>query len=145
MEKSYSSLENWQGQHRLRVCHSGNGTYDILKQTSLTFWDAIVAGKESSAIKPGNATNHLRADCSGNTLALYVNAQKLLETNDSDFKSGQVGMAVTTQPNSAPMDVHFDNFVVRAANGQTDLRRGVALHLGADDLGILECVKFRQK
>ena len=87
-----------------------DGTYAILKRTNPTFWDAIVAGKESSAIKPGNATNHLRADCSGNSLALYVNAQKLLETNDSDFKSGQVGMAVTTQPNSAPMDVHFDNF-----------------------------------
>jgi len=92
-----------------------DGVHAILKRTSPTIWDAIAFGKQSSAIKTGNATNHLRADCSGNTLALFVNGQKLLETRDADFKSGQVGLAVTTQPNSAAMDVRFDNFVVRAA------------------------------
>ncbi len=92
-----------------------DGVHAILKRTSPTFWDAIVFGKPSSAINTGNATNHLRADCSGTTLALYVNGQKLLETNDADFKSGQVGLAVTTQPNSPGMDVRFDNFVVRVA------------------------------
>ena len=109
------------------------------------FGTPLLPAKNRARSSRANATNHLRTDCSDNSLALYVNGQKLFETNDSDFKLGQVGMAVTTQPNSAPMDVHFDNFVVRVANGQTDLRRGVALHLGADDLGILECVKFRQK
>jgi hypothetical protein len=89
-----------------------DGVYAILKRTSPTFWDALVSGKQSTAIKTGNATNHLRADCSGDNLVFYANGQKLLETSDTDFKSGQVGLAVTTQPNSQAMDVYFDNFVV---------------------------------
>jgi hypothetical protein len=92
-----------------------DGFYAILKRTSPTFWDAIAYGKESKAIKPGNGVNHLRADCSGSTLSLYVNGEKLLEKTDAAFKAGQVGLAVTSQPKSDPMDVRFDNFVVRAA------------------------------
>jgi hypothetical protein len=90
-----------------------DGVSAIMKRTSPTFWDAIVFAKQSAAIKNGNASNHLRADCSGNKLTFYVNGEKLLETTDKDFKSGQVGVAVTTQPKSAPMDVRFDNFTVR--------------------------------
>src|SRR2546423_65856 len=91
-----------------------DGFYAILKRTSPTFWDAIAYGKESKAIKPGNAVNHLRADCSGATLILYVNGEKLLEKTDTAFKTGQVGLAVTSQPKSNPVDIRFDNFVVRA-------------------------------
>ena len=91
-----------------------DGVAAILKRTSPTFWDAIALNKKSDAIKSDNATNHLRADCSGNKLTFYVNGTKVVETTDNDFKSGQVGMAVTTQPKSAPMDVRFDNFTVRA-------------------------------
>jgi hypothetical protein len=90
-----------------------DGFYAILKRTSPTFWDAIAYGKESKAIKAGNAVNHLRADCSGTTLSLYVNGEKLLEKTDAAFKAGQVGLAVTSQPKSEPLDVRFDNFVVR--------------------------------
>ena len=91
-----------------------DGVSAIMKRTSPAFWDAIVFAKPSTAIKKGNASNHLRADCSGNTLTFYVNGEKLLETTDKDFRSGQVGVAVSTQPKSAPMDVRFDNFIVRA-------------------------------
>ena len=89
-----------------------DGVAAIMKRTSPTFWDAIVFAKQSTAIKNGNASNHLRADCSGNKLTFYVNGEKVLETTDKDFKSGQVGVAVTTQPKSAPMDVRFDNLSV---------------------------------
>jgi hypothetical protein len=92
----------------------GDGFYAILKRTSPAFWDAIATGSASKAIKPGKATNHLRAECSGGTLAFYVNGEKLLEKTDTDFKGGLVGVAVTTQPKSEPIDVRFDNFVVRA-------------------------------
>ena len=91
----------------------GDGFYAILKRTSPSFWDAIAYGKESKAIKPGNAVNHLRATCSGETLAFYVNGEKLLEKTDAAFKTGGVGFAVTTQPKSEPLDVRFDNFIVR--------------------------------
>jgi phosphoribosyl-AMP cyclohydrolase len=91
-----------------------DGFYAILKRTSASFWDAIAYGKESKAIKSGNAVNHLRADCSGDTLTFYVNGEKLLEKKDAAFKTGGVGFAVTTQPKSEPLDVRFDNFVVRS-------------------------------
>jgi hypothetical protein len=92
----------------------GDGFYAILKRTSPSFWDAIAYGKESKAIKPGNAVNHLRADCSGETLTFYVNGEKLLEKTDAAFKTGGVGVAVTTQPKSEALEVRFDNFVVRS-------------------------------
>ena len=92
----------------------GDGFYAILKRTSPSFWDAIAYGKESKAIKPGNAVNRLRADCSGDTLTFYVNGEKLLEKTDAAFKTGGVGLAVTTQPKSETLDVRFDNFVVRS-------------------------------
>lgn len=96
----------------------GDGFYAILKRTSPSFWDAIAYGKESKAIKPGNAVNHLRADCSGDVLTFYVNGEKLLEKTDSAFKTGGVGFAVTTQPKNEPLDVRFDNFVVRSLDAQ---------------------------
>jgi 3-keto-disaccharide hydrolase len=91
-----------------------DGFYAILKRTSLTFWDAIATGSGSKVIKPGNSTNHLRADCSGGKLTFYINGEKALEKADSAFSGGFVGFAVTTQPKSEPLDVRFDNFVIRA-------------------------------
>ena len=91
-----------------------DGFFAILKRTSPTFWDAIASGRGSKAIKPVNSTNRLRADCSGGKLTFYVNGEKVLETTDNSFSGGLVGLAVTTQPKSEPMDVRFDNFAVRA-------------------------------
>jgi hypothetical protein len=91
-----------------------DGVYGILKRTSPSFWDAIAMGSGSKVIKPGNAINHLRADCSGGTLTFYINGEKVLEKADSAFSGGFVGFAVTTQPKSGPLDVRFDNFVIHA-------------------------------
>jgi hypothetical protein len=91
-----------------------DGVYGILKRTSPSFWDAIAMGSGSKVIKPGNAINHLRADCSGGTLTFYINGEKVLEKADSAFSGGFVGFAVTTQPKSEPLDVRFDNFVIHA-------------------------------
>ena len=91
-----------------------DGVYGILKRTSPSFWDAIAMGSGSKVIKPGNATNHLRADCSGGTLTFYINGEKVLEKADSAFPGGFVGFAVTTQPKSEPLDVRFDNFAIHA-------------------------------
>ncbi|MDP9098335.1 MAG: hypothetical protein M3N48_04985, partial [Verrucomicrobiota bacterium] len=91
-----------------------DGFFAVLKRTSPTLWDAVATGRGSKAIKSGNGTNRLRADCAGGKLTFYVNGEKLLETTDTSFSGGLVGLAVTTQPKSEPMDVRFDNFVVSA-------------------------------
>jgi hypothetical protein len=65
----------------------------------------------TDAVNQGSATNHLRADCVGSTLTLYVNGQQVASVNDTSFTSGDIGLTVGTfdDPNVA---VTFDNFVV---------------------------------
>jgi hypothetical protein len=67
---------------------------------------------ESASIHTGNASNHLRAECIGDRLALYVNGQLAVETTDSTIFSGDAGLLAGTfeHPN---LDVLFDNFVIR--------------------------------
>jgi hypothetical protein len=65
----------------------------------------------NEAIRTGLAVNHLRADCIGSTLTLYVNGDPVAQTQDADLPTGDVGLLAGTfgQPG---VDVIFDNFVV---------------------------------
>lgn len=65
----------------------------------------------SSKIKSGSETNHIRADCVGDTLTLYVNGQELDSQQDSDFATGDVGLIAGTYT-EAGTDIWFDNFTV---------------------------------
>lgn len=58
-----------------------------------------------------DAVNHVRADCVGNTLTLYVNFNQVASAQDSDFVTGDVGVLAGsfTQPG---VDVLFQNFMV---------------------------------
>ena len=96
---------------------TADGGFGIVKVTGPNAGDSKLLGQEgkSSVIHPGNATNHLRADCSASRLVLYVNGSKLLSVNDSDFKQGQIGFAISSPSNSSGYQVRFDNFVVREA------------------------------
>jgi len=69
--------------------------------------------QSSSAIHKGLAVNHLRADCQGDHLALFVNGFQLAETHDPTLKHGDIGLLAGTfkQPGA---DIVFDNFVVFA-------------------------------
>jgi hypothetical protein len=64
----------------------------------------------NSNIKTGLAVNHLRADCVGNTLTLYVNGFQVASVQDATLKTGDVGLLAGTfaQPG---VDIVFDNFV----------------------------------
>jgi hypothetical protein len=66
----------------------------------------------SSVIQPGQALNHLRADCVGNTLRLYANGSLLMEAQDADFASGDVGLVAGAYQVKG-VDILFDNFVVK--------------------------------
>lgn len=70
-------------------------------------------GKFSDAINKGNAGNHLRADCVGDTLALYANGQKLVEVKDSEFREGYLGLEAGSPQSGGGTDILFDNFVVK--------------------------------
>jgi hypothetical protein len=68
--------------------------------------------KHSTVIHTGNAKNHVRADCVGSVLTLYVNGVKLVEVEDSSLAVGDVGLLAGSfdQPG---VDILFDNFVVK--------------------------------
>jgi hypothetical protein len=67
--------------------------------------------KTSIKVKDPSATNHIRGDCVGNKLTLYVNDLKLAEASDEEFTSGEVGLYAGS-PGSLGSDVVFDNFSV---------------------------------
>ncbi len=62
-------------------------------------------------INKGMAVNHLRADCIGDTLTLYVNGFQAASVQDGTLKSGDVGLLAGTF-SSPGVDIVLDNFVV---------------------------------
>lgn len=65
----------------------------------------------SLQVSPQGQTNHLRLDCIGNELTLYLNDRMVISVQDSDLSAGDVGLVagVFDEPN---LRVLFDNFVV---------------------------------
>jgi tetratricopeptide (TPR) repeat protein len=96
---------------------TSDGYYGIAKiateagQTSLALIkpDAMLF---SSAINKGDSTNKIGAVCSGTRLALYVNDQLLIETNDTDYTTGQVGILAGAFSKAAGTSIFFDDFKV---------------------------------
>lgn len=104
----YRSKENF---YMLVV--SSDGYYGIAKmkdgQYSMIGSDQL---QYTSVVSGGEAINHLRADCVGSKLSLYANGQKLMETRDEDFSSGDVGVLAGAY-DAKGVDILFDNFMVK--------------------------------
>lgn len=66
--------------------------------------------KPSEAIQAGRM-NHLRADCTGDTLTFYINFKEVASATDTDFSNGDVGLVAGAFSHPG-VDVLFDNFVV---------------------------------
>jgi hypothetical protein len=65
----------------------------------------------TGAVLIGNATNHIRADCIGFQLALYVNGILVAQTQSSQWSSGDVGLTAGSYDQPG-VDVLFSNFTV---------------------------------
>jgi len=63
------------------------------------------------AIRQGNISNHIQAECFGSLLTLYVNGTVLTSVADSTLPSGDVGLLASTY-DEAGVDILFDNFIV---------------------------------
>jgi len=91
---------------------SSDGYYGIGKLNGQDYrligMDAL---QPSKAIRVGSALNHLRADCVGDTLTLYVNDEKLAEVRDGEYASGDAGLIAGTY-DTPGTDIRFDNFTV---------------------------------
>jgi hypothetical protein len=80
-----------------------NGQLALLEQSQLQF---------SEDIRRGQTTNHLRADCAGNNLVLFINGRKMAAVHDEDFQAGDVGL-IAGSYQTPGVDILFDNFLVR--------------------------------
>lgn len=65
----------------------------------------------SDLINQGPATNHIRFDCVGDTLTLYVNGQLLDQQSDGEYLSGNIGLIAGTF-GTPGTDILFDNFSI---------------------------------
>lgn len=93
---------------------SSDGYYGISKVTPES---TTILGNDnlvySDVINQGFTTNHIRFDCAGNVLTLYVNGQQLDQQSDGDYTSGNVGLLAGTY-DTPGTDILFDNFGVYA-------------------------------
>jgi hypothetical protein len=67
--------------------------------------------KPSSTIVPGKALNHIRVDCDGTSLVLFVNGTQIALVEDEKLRDGGVGMIAGTW-DSPGTDIQFDNFYI---------------------------------
>jgi len=63
-------------------------------------------------IKKGNATNHIRADCIGETLTLYSNGKQVNLAYNNSLTGGDTGLAVRSSKLEGGAAIRFDNFTV---------------------------------
>ncbi len=91
---------------------TSDGYYGISKVTSDSS-EILGTGELSSSklINRGDATNHIRFDCVGDMLTLYVNGRQIDQQTDSTYTSGNVGLIAGTY-DTAGTDILFDNFYV---------------------------------
>jgi hypothetical protein len=91
---------------------SSDGYYAILKMTatgSSPLGNKTMA--ESDLINKGSATNHIRFDCIGPTLTLFVNGTQVDQQTDSEYTAGNAGLLAGSF-SEAGTDILFDNFFV---------------------------------
>jgi hypothetical protein len=91
---------------------SSDGYYAIMKMTSNGSKpigeDSML---ESNKILKGAVTNHVRFDCIGAKLTLYINGNQVDQQSDGDYTTGNVGLLAGTFETPGT-DILFDNFFV---------------------------------
>ncbi len=96
---------------------SPDGSYAIEKYTSASGQstsDVLAEGSLDSSTIDTTAVIHLRGDCVGDTLTLYLNNNPLLQTTDASFPSGGMGLIANTGSSGDPgVDVLFSNYSVK--------------------------------
>ncbi len=99
-------------QHFYYAVITSDGLYGIAKVTGdSTETLGTDQFGSSNLIKQGFDTNHIRFDCVGDKLALYVNGQAVDQVTDGEYSIGNAGLIAGTYKNPGA-DILFDNFKV---------------------------------
>jgi len=108
----YGLICRYQDVENFYVLKASNNGYASISKREAGEWVTLVDWQASSALLQGEeAVNHLRADCVGDRLALYVNDQLVVATQDSDLASGDVGLHLGTYEDPGT-EMWYDDFVV---------------------------------
>jgi serine/threonine-protein kinase len=89
---------------------SGQGYYAIYREDGGGNGEFLVDWTESDMVRPGDATNHLRAVCDGPRLAIAINGELLAEVEDDTYTTGDVFLVASTLEDGAT-EIHFDDFL----------------------------------
>ena len=91
---------------------SSDGYYGIMKMSS-NGGEPIGNDQmlQSDKIIQGSGPNHIRFDCAGSTLTLYVNGTQIDQQTDADYTTGNIGLIAGTFA-TAGADILFDNIIV---------------------------------
>jgi Domain of Unknown Function (DUF1080) len=95
--------------YRLDV--SGDGYYAVFKRKDGA-WSKVQDYVESTAVKQGNATNHLQVIAKGNQFTFNVNGETVKTFSDNDFSSGDIGLTAGSLFDNAGVHIAFDNLTV---------------------------------
>ncbi len=103
----YQDIENFYA-----ASISSDGFYGLIRIANSEFgYIGMDAMQGSEAINLGSDSNHIRLDCVGDTLTLYVNGEMVASATDSSYASGDVGLHAGTF-DTPGIDILFDNFKV---------------------------------
>ncbi len=89
---------------------SADGFY-LLARYSAGVAQPLDGPNPAAAVRTGAAVNHMRVECRGDSLRLWVNDTLLSEQRDGTLTEGIVGLLVDSL-DGTPTEVRFDNFVV---------------------------------
>jgi hypothetical protein len=87
-----------------------DGFYGIYERTSDDEW-LLIDGAEDEPIEIRAAGNHIRLDCIGSTISLYVNGDLVAEGSDDSLTRGEAGLYTGTLDEPG-VEILFDNFAV---------------------------------
>ena len=88
-----------------------NGEYGIYKSTNWNSEPLAKGALDPNTISTGGV-NHIEGVCDGSNLTLLLNGKTLLQTQDSDYTKGGIGLVVTAgDSGDAGANVLFSNFV----------------------------------
>lgn len=94
-----------------RLDISGDGNYAVFKRKDGA-WNKVQDYQVTTAVKQGNATNHLQVIAKGNQFTFNINGQTVKTFSDSDFPNGNIGVTAGTFFDSAGVQIAFDNLKV---------------------------------
>lgn len=111
------------GGYILRISGDGFASivlYQYHDDTQQDEFTPLVDWTTTDAVIQGDSTNHLQVVCDGTHLALHVNGELAVETDDATYSSGDIALTASTYED-APTEIHFDNVVVTAPEGAPPL------------------------